>query len=406
MIWNYPLLTTSENKQGKKTFTPKEFSFETIGMDFSVKGGLRPFPGLTNVHTFTTLSSETRHGDGSEIIDVFPVSFRIGTEYFGYGFVYRAKQDTGNSGDATKGDIFIDYYIKGEGWTYGTNLFAAPAGTASDPMDVVVFGRYVYIFVRGQEPILFYVKYAAVVAATCSLTIQDYTEATLGVSAVGKIQVVDTTLGEGGGTSGAVVVGDIITLPAADGTIITCTIHTDTTTSSPTDGNVTAAIVLGDDITMATNIATAVNYNSKFSAVAAVDGPAYVTFTQLQVGAIGNTTIALTLGTAGVITIIDQFADGAGDYFTMTSTVGTVQTVFPISGTGTNLSGAGAFGTFKVETSDNATATHFAACVNGSSRYTASAHNAQTTITQVTGALFKGFTDEMIESAERPKEIK
>ena len=30
----------------------------------------------------------------------------------------------------------------------------------------------------------------------------------------------------------------------------------------------------------------------------------------------------------------------------------------------------------------------------------------QTKVTQVTGALFKGFSDEMIESAERPKEIK
>ena len=29
----------------------------------------------------------------------------------------------------------------------------------------------------------------------------------------------------------------------------------------------------------------------------------------------------------------------------------------------------------------------------------------KTTVTQVTGVLFKGFSDEMIESAERPKEI-
>jgi hypothetical protein len=29
----------------------------------------------------------------------------------------------------------------------------------------------------------------------------------------------------------------------------------------------------------------------------------------------------------------------------------------------------------------------------------------KTTLTQVTGALFKGFSDEMIEGAERPKEI-
>ena len=103
MIWNYPLLTTSENKQGKRTFTPKEFSYETVGVDFSVKGGLRPFPGFTEAHVFSSLPSAARHGVGSEVIDVFPVSFRIGTEYFGYGIVYRAKQDAGNSGTVTNG---------------------------------------------------------------------------------------------------------------------------------------------------------------------------------------------------------------------------------------------------------------------------------------------------------------
>ena len=106
MVWNYPLLTTSENKQGKKTFTPKDFSYETVGVDFSVKGGLRPFPGFTKAHAFTSLDAEARHGVGSEVIDLFPVSFRIGTEYYGYGFVYRAKQDANNGGSATTGDIW------------------------------------------------------------------------------------------------------------------------------------------------------------------------------------------------------------------------------------------------------------------------------------------------------------
>ena len=68
--------------------------------------------------------------------------------------------------------VFIDYYIKGEGWTRGT-LLRTGSGDAHQPMDVVVFGRYVYVFIKSVEPVLFYVKYAVAVAATASVTIAD-----------------------------------------------------------------------------------------------------------------------------------------------------------------------------------------------------------------------------------------
>lgn len=281
MIWNYPLLTTSENKQGKRTFTPKEFSYETVGVDLSVKGGLRPFPGFTKAHSFTSLSSETRHGVGSEIIDVFPVSFRIGTEFFGYGFVYRAKQDANNGGSVATGDVFIDYYIKGEGWTRGTLLYGT-SGNAHQPMDVVVFGRYVYVFIKGAEPVLFYVKYAAVAAATASVTIADQALLT----GTDTLKIISTA-------------GDTHTLTAI-------TSGTQTNLGS-TDTTGTFLVGSGTSDT-ATNLATCIDGSSRFSAAAV---GSKVTITQAVGGDAGNTIVTLTLNNS-LAASKSNFSGGTG----------------------------------------------------------------------------------------------
>tara|TARA_R110000824_G_scaffold8336_2_gene37628 strand:- start:14976 stop:18689 length:3714 start_codon:yes stop_codon:yes gene_type:complete len=281
MIWNYPLLTTSENKQGKRTFTPKEFSYETVGVDFSVKGGLRPFPGFTEAHVFSSLPSAARHGVGSEVIDVFPVSFRIGTEYFGYGIVYRAKQDAGNSGTVTNGDVFIDYYIKGEGWTRGT-LLRTGSGDAHQPMDVVVFGRYVYVFIKSVEPVLFYVKYAVAVAATASVTIADQSLLT----ATDTLKIISTS-------------EDVHTITA-----ILTGVQTNLAGSNTTG---TFRVGTGTSDT-ATNLATCINGSGRFTASAV---GSQVTITQYVSGETGNTVVTLTLVNAAAASK-SNFSGGTG----------------------------------------------------------------------------------------------
>ena len=186
--WNYPLLEASENKSGTRPATPSKSSYEVVGVDMSIKGGIRPFPGFKKVHTFTSLRSETNHTSASEVIDVFPISFRVGTDQFGYGFVYRAVRP----GATTLSDIYMDYRVEGRNsgaWTMGEDIKLGVATSAS--MDVVVFGRYVYIMVKGQEPVLFYVGYGVSAAAVGSVTIETFGSITKGTPSTAALVVVD-----------------------------------------------------------------------------------------------------------------------------------------------------------------------------------------------------------------------
>jgi hypothetical protein len=100
--------------------------------------------------------------------------------------------------------------------------------------------------------------------------------------------------------------GDVISLVATDGTTITCTLQGvgGTTTSTATDGNVTAETYAGstDNTLQATaqavSIATAINNNNFFTAT---NDANVVTVTQAVAGTTGNTVITITeLGSAGM----------------------------------------------------------------------------------------------------------
>ena len=282
--WNYPLIDVSENKVGSKTITPRNSAYELVGADCSVKGGIRPFPGFHKIHEFSDLVSQTNMDAGSEIIDVFPVSFRISTDKYGYGFVYRAKQKA-DSDDPSLSSIFIDYYTEEEEWTLGIEITTGI--TAADPMDVQVFGRYVYILVKGVEPSLFYVKYEELVAASCSATLLDST----------KLQV-----------------GDVLTLIATDDiTTITATIHEDTTSNTDTDA---ATFAFDDDVNiMAGNLQTCLDVNDKLSASVVNN---QVTITQATAGSDGNNITTWTLNDSGGASK-SNFSGGTGtgssDYY-------------------------------------------------------------------------------------------
>jgi len=167
MRWSYPLVNTSENKRGKRTYTPREFSHEVVGVDASVRGGLRPFPGFKQVHSFTGLAGLSGHTNSkSEIIDLFPINIRIGTSTYAYGFVYRAKKYGDTS--ATNCDIVLDYYIAATDAWLTSRLVVGSDST--NTMDVTTFGRYVYILEKGKEPLLFYIKVEAGVSASATWT--------------------------------------------------------------------------------------------------------------------------------------------------------------------------------------------------------------------------------------------
>ena len=148
--WVYSLQSKGENKMGGRTSTPRSHSYEAVGVDFSRKTGLRPFPGFTKGYSFSGLAN------GDVITDVLPVSFRVSANQFGYGFVYKYKPIS----DPTTEKIAVDYRIKGKSsgaWSTNNILFSGL--TLNMPMDIAVFGKYVYVFSKGSEPVLFYVLY-------------------------------------------------------------------------------------------------------------------------------------------------------------------------------------------------------------------------------------------------------
>ena len=145
MRWSFPLINTSENKRGHKVYTPPEFSYEMVGADASIRGGIRPFPGFTKVHE---LMSGTY-----EAIDLKPVSFRVGTTGYAYGFVYRRRTGVASA----TGHVYLDYRKVDRGVAAGwaTESLQTPTNL-DDPLDVAVFGKYLYVFVREHAPYLCY----------------------------------------------------------------------------------------------------------------------------------------------------------------------------------------------------------------------------------------------------------
>jgi hypothetical protein len=150
--WAYPVMETTLDKRIERAGVQRGFSSELTGVDGRSEGGLKPFPGFRKVYTLDQLQAQAGHGVASDVIDFKAVDFRIGSEYYGYGFVYRAKNAAG-----TSADVFIDYWDSAnQVWTKCTKLMSGVSTTAQ--FDVEVSGRFIYTFVAGRSPALFYVE--------------------------------------------------------------------------------------------------------------------------------------------------------------------------------------------------------------------------------------------------------
>ena len=391
--WNYPLLEVAEHKIGAKTTTPRGKAYELVGTDLSIKEGIRPFPGFTRIHRFSAFQEATNMNEKSEIVDLFPISFRSGSDKFGYGWVYRAKQEP--TKDPTESTIFVDYYMEDQGWTYAS-VISTEIPVAS-PMDVRVFNKYVYILIKDVEPILWYVDYTPTVAASGVLTIQDYTKATLGVSAtcVDGLNLAGVNLS----TVNEVLNFENLTVAAGceAGTTTIILDEDSTTGAQDAAANIISIGVSGvaddealtDLMVKAINgtadsritFATGDNGTAGIAGITAAEGSTTteITLTMDQVGATGNIAPVLTEDLAGAnMVAVANFTGGVGDSFIIRNGIGTEHTIYPISGTGTNLSGVTTYGTFKVETSNDVTATNLASCINGSSYFVSAAPSANT----------------------------
>lgn len=161
----YPLTKTTEDKSTTRPGISPPTMHELVGVEGLTQGGLRVMNGMQRVYDLRYYSvpadaiatvPNTLHDQDSKINDFFPVNFAIGASGYAYGFVYRAVRSNPVDGLA---DVFIDLWnSKTDTTTFGTSGFCIMQGCAVDEqMDVQVFGRFVYVFIRGRSPAVFYV---------------------------------------------------------------------------------------------------------------------------------------------------------------------------------------------------------------------------------------------------------
>ena len=156
--WTYNLDEMSEDKSRPRVGTPPQKAFEIIGIDGNMNGGLRPISGFKEVaqldyyydSDMTLVASAFQFDHTSEVIDFFPVNFRLNhklrangsfetedKEGYAYGYVYRVKQ----AGKTTS--VFIEYYdsLTGDWVSFSGNGHIADTDVgnqksyAADPAD-------------------------------------------------------------------------------------------------------------------------------------------------------------------------------------------------------------------------------------------------------------------------------
>ena len=137
--WRYSLTETTEDKRTRRTGVSPGSSFEVAGFDGSLDGGLRPLSGFRRVHTLMQ-PGVVQPGD------FFPVTIRVGADEYLSGFVYRYKAGS-NYG------VAFDYYYNG---VWDSQVLAGPNASPGGQMDVMEFGRFLYVLRAGKKPILVY----------------------------------------------------------------------------------------------------------------------------------------------------------------------------------------------------------------------------------------------------------
>jgi len=164
--WLYPTGRLSMDRSVPGSLLERGSAHELTGVDGSVTGGVKPFPGFQIAHEFDVVGWGSNHATSSEILEVFPISFLVGETGYGFGFVYRVSRK-----GTSVADIFFDYWESVNGaWTRSVLVKAAvaidrktqidrwkanPTFSPDDgrSMSVVVWGRLVYVFLEGSRTV-------------------------------------------------------------------------------------------------------------------------------------------------------------------------------------------------------------------------------------------------------------
>lgn len=131
--WVYPLVGVTTQKTLPRVATDTRAAFELTGVDGSLRGGIRPFPGFLKAHTFQTALNLT-----APVTDYVLFELRLDADSAAHGVAYL-------KGDA----VHVDINFPVDGW----KTQVVHASGAEGPLDCVSWGKVVYIFCRGLPPV-------------------------------------------------------------------------------------------------------------------------------------------------------------------------------------------------------------------------------------------------------------
>jgi len=138
-------------------------AWELIGVDGSLEGPLRPFPGFVNVYELDPFTNQetylpaNTHGSSSQILDFWPVELRVGSDEYAYGLAYRVLR-----ADETYSDVFLDIWLSNKTRAHTTDrwirglLLAKEVVANGGLVDVKTLGRFGFLSIQGRPPVMFY----------------------------------------------------------------------------------------------------------------------------------------------------------------------------------------------------------------------------------------------------------
>lgn len=128
--WVYPMVGVTTQKGLPRVTSDTRVAFELTGVDGSLRGGIRPFPGFTKAHTFMS---------GTGTVDDYTVfELRLDADSAAHGVAYLR----GNA-------VYVDINFPIDGWVTQT----VHSTGADGPLDSVSWGKVVYILCRGLPPV-------------------------------------------------------------------------------------------------------------------------------------------------------------------------------------------------------------------------------------------------------------
>lgn len=161
--WTYPVSGQSEDRSGARTNTAVGSAARLLGIDGRATGGHSPHPGFRFITQLSLgWNSTADQADNGHVKGWFPITFRISSSQYAYGFVYRAVNEAGT-------EARYRLYIRiANSLTWRTEqdfdnsltsgLLSADEAFANEQMDVMVVGQFVYVARAGKPMFMFYLR--------------------------------------------------------------------------------------------------------------------------------------------------------------------------------------------------------------------------------------------------------